>query len=288
METPNVKPAEIITKPPKVSFSTQGIPAPSPLYVTEIDSLTLNANSLPFAGATTFTVRARLLRADGTITPFEKILATTTGSGALNIPLAEGFLLSLSVLVSSVGGASPVGQVYIQVHLTRGFPNPTLITMLISDYANANYLATWPGGRFAQAQQGRGNIRAIVGTDPAAGAEISESVPAQTRWRLIAIFAQLTTSITVATRTVSWVLDDGVNTYWRAISFGTQGASLTQSYEAGTFGSSGIQGNTLSMEGLPYPCWMTSTFRIRTLTTNLQAGDNWGPPTYLVEEWVNA
>jgi hypothetical protein len=30
---------------------------------------------------------------------------------------------------------------------------------------------------------------------------------------------------------------------------------------------------------------MKEFWRFRTVTTNLQAGDNYGPPVYVVEEW---
>jgi len=135
--------------------------------------------------------------------------------------------------------------------------------------------ATRPGGR----------IRVIVGTNPAAGAEIVETVPAGVQWRLIAMQAGLVTDVTVINRLVVLVLDDGVNIFVYAGSSSIQAASQLLRY---TFGAFSRQGDVLGgaiLCGYPEGIVLGPGFRFSTLTINLQAGDNWGPSIYMVEEW---
>jgi len=136
-----------------------------------------------------------------------------------------------------------------------------------------------------EATRPSGRIRVIVGTDPAAGAEILETVPAGVQWRLIAIHAALVTDATVINRVVALVLDDGANIFLFTGSSYIQVASQFIHY---TFGAFSRQGDTLVgaiLCGYPEGIVIGPGFRFSTVMVNLQAGDDWGPPIYMVEEW---
>lgn len=131
-----------------------------------------------------------------------------------------------------------------------------------------------------------GRLRSITGTDPAAGSEISETVPARRRWRLLAVRFTLTADVTVIDRTVTLQLDDGSNIILHIISDTVQTASQVRTYEyklqpVPQFGISGTF-------HIPFPkICLFAGCRIMTTTTNLQAGDNYSAPQLLVEEWID-
>jgi hypothetical protein len=123
-------------------------------------------------------------------------------------------------------------------------------------------------------------LETITGSDPAAGAEVAYTVPAAVTLKLIAVRFSLVTSATAATRTVQLIIDDGTDVLWRRISPATQTASLTRQYlfladltvEDSAFDANGDV--KLFLPSLP----IDSGWRIRTLTSNIQSGDNFGAP----------
>lgn len=134
--------------------------------------------------------------------------------------------------------------------------------------------------------EGRGNLRSITGTDPAANTEISETVPANTRWRPLLFRAMLVTDATVATRDVRLVMDDGTLTLAQVPADQTQAASLTISYTAFAGAPLSTARNTGAVIQMPDGIMLTGASRLRTQTSSLQATDNWGAPQYLVEEFI--
>lgn len=176
------------------------------------------------------------------------------------------------------------GEVFVRADLRMGgYP----CYFLCQGYVTGLAGLTWPPGIHRHELEGPGNTRVITGTDPAAGNEISETVPTNAVWKLLAIRFKLVTDATVATRRVSLKIDDGANVfYWYSFST-TQSESETKNYSlrAGSFAENNniateviapLGGTLLLLEG----------FRIRTSTTNLQAGDNYGAPVLYVEEWI--
>jgi hypothetical protein len=143
-----------------------------------------------------------------------------------------------------------------------------------------------------EAQQGRfvpgtGEYEVVTGADPAAGAEISVTVPAGFSWRLTAVSATLVTDATAATRRVGLLLDDGATQLWAAQATDGQAASLTRGYSWPNLGSYVVaQTTTIGIPG-PDGFFLRSGSRVRTATVNFQAGDNWGVPVFYVERFRN-
>lgn len=123
-------------------------------------------------------------------------------------------------------------------------------------------------------------LSTLTGTNPAANAELSQTVPAGEVWKVQAIRFTLVTSATVATRTVNLTIDDGTNQVWRSIAPATQTASLTRQYlwMAGITSDAGFDANNDIKLALPVNFPMAAGWRIRTQTTNLSSGDDFGAP----------
>jgi hypothetical protein len=255
------------------------------IYVGPDDHLRITSfNSL---AAVTLAVEARVMCATGDVQACadRHVPNTDRTPASTLIRLREGWLLDW--LVRATAAAPRVGQCFVVVELVRGFTGAVVpIAALGQGYVTDTSRFGGPGTPLLQSIDGRGVIRSITGTDPAAGAEVSETVPTNARWRLIAVQVTLVTDATVANRQPAIDLDDGALSFWRSGVGANQTASLTIRNNwgdaAGAFGSTGAPSNGL----LPRDIQLVGGFRIRTSTTNLQAGDNYGAPQMLVEEWI--
>lgn len=273
-------------RPMQELFRRLGIMPPSGVYVTPEDRIFIRATSSLFG--VVVTVRLRIMQPDGQIVPNTYTLVTggTRADQFLSFPGYEGFVLS--VTANGEGVAARVGQTFVQVGLVRGDATPVEFGFLfISDYLSTNGLIGWPGGQLWQSIEGPGLIRLVSNAAPAAGADISIPVPAGARWRPITMRAVLTTAVAVASRVVHAVLDDGAgNQFFNNPVTSVQLASTAVGY---TFSHTGINlPVTDGEEDCPWPaaCVLLQGQRIRSLTTALQAADQWSIQQLLVEEWI--
>jgi hypothetical protein len=130
-----------------------------------------------------------------------------------------------------------------------------------------------------------GILRVVTGTDPAAGAEIVETVPAGKIWRLLSIRFALVTDATVASRRTHVIIDDGTSELFRVSGSTDQTASSTARFSLSP--AFGTISNNASTNHFPMPSiHLEPGFRIQTSTSNIQAGDNYGAPIMYVEEWT--
>jgi hypothetical protein len=137
----------------------------------------------------------------------------------------------------------------------------------------------------------RPRVQAVIETAaPAAGAESITTVPAGKYWRMASFICTLTTDATVATRLPTLVIDDGTNILIRLIGSATVGltASSSASYCATVLGTSQVAITGVQMVGptLPDPTFLVLQpgWRIRTSTTAIAAGDQWGIARLVVQE----
>src|SRR5213594_747841 len=63
----------------------------------------------------------------------------------------------------------------------------------------------------------QGAIRTVSGTVPAAGAEIADTVPVNTRWRLYAIEVVLVAAAVAVSRSIILIIDDSGSTVSRRL-----------------------------------------------------------------------
>ena len=139
------------------------------------------------------------------------------------------------------------------------------------------------------AKDGPGSNQSITGTDPAAGTEVSETVPANTIWSIRNIAATLVTDSNAANRRVRATLDDGSTVYYRVSSGVDQTLTLTVLYSWAPTGASAVgvvavTDATVNIP-LPTPTILSAGHRFITITDAILAGDNWGAPQLSVEAW---
>lgn len=126
--------------------------------------------------------------------------------------------------------------------------------------------------------------RTVRVEQPAAGAEWELKAPGHAYWRVVSVFAQLVADATVASRFAEFIADDQTRTWFRQGTTGATTASETGLY-CGHTGA--VQATFASLENFPLPVaglLLQPGNRLRTLTTNLQAADQWSNITALVDE----
>jgi hypothetical protein len=135
------------------------------------------------------------------------------------------------------------------------------------------------------------NIKVIETEAPAAGAESITVIPAGKAWRVMSFIATLTADATVANRLPSLVIDDGTNVLVRVFASTNVTAAQSVLFSAITAGvnSSGLAGVGLGSVPLLDPMFLVLQpgWRIRTLTTAIVAGDQWGIARLVVDEIAN-
>lgn len=219
--------------------------------------------------------------------PFQHTLtpATDRSLSTFVASLGEGWLLSCVVFAST--GTPRRGQCYVAVDVIRGanVAGAALAT-LVQGYLSSQERRAWPGTLLESMATGPGALRSVTGTDPAANVEISEVVPTNARWRLLAVVATLVTDANVANRDPALTLDDGATVIGRYPAGQNIAASLTTRVVWAAAGSRfTIAGDRTIVVPIP-DVWLADGFRLKTVTTLLQATDNWGAPQLFIEELI--
>jgi hypothetical protein len=205
----------------------------------------------------------------------------------LDFALGSGYLVNMVAFTE--GTAPKMGQVFASVKLIRGLSGATiLVGALLQGYLTPVQVLAWPGSPLVNSHDGAGAVRVVSGTNPAAGSEISETVPTGARWLLTALAFTLVTDATVALRQPTLLYDGGSATdFFRSGSPGSQTASQTNSYQfAGGMPLATLVGTIAVLAGLPDAHVLLPGHRFRTATANLQAGDDYATPIYVVREWL--
>jgi hypothetical protein len=129
--------------------------------------------------------------------------------------------------------------------------------------------------------------RVILGSDPAAGAECSDTVPAGKSWSLFAWAVTLAQGLT-QTPLPDLVIDDGTNIIYRGpLASSALNASVTADLYAApglVLGAGGAATKVLSP--LPTGFILGPGFRVRTITAGIGANTNYGAPRLFVAERV--
>ena len=123
----------------------------------------------------------------------------------------------------------------------------------------------------------------VTGDDPAAGAECSIRVPAGEIWELRSFLVNLTTDIAAATRVPVLVLSDGNTDFLRVPTVLTVTASQTRQtcWTPHGWGIASSDANIAVVPLINAPILLPG-WQVRTVTTALQAGDNYTAPVALV------
>ena len=270
---------------PEISHLIPGVPPAAALYISPNEQLLVSSRG--YACQYPVYVKLRMLRPGGYVdtTVYMHQPSSDRSSVTTYHDLAEGHLLT--VMVYAPGSYYRRGQCFVTVGLQRGEGAVGIYHhQLIAGYVTTLSALVWPWARLESSVEGPGLIRAVAGADPAAGAEILVTVPTAARWRLHSIRFALVTDATAVNRESDLIIDDGATTLLIIEPPALQGAGGTRGYN---YGADFPSLNALTQEfliPLPVGLILLTGYRIRTVTANLQAGDNYGIPQVLVEEWI--
>ena len=280
------QPTPIQTKPPFVAFKSDSVPPSQSLYLQLNDSLYVRQISNVSLGNVTFTYR--YLTPQGEIKEGQVPLALLTAATFLQIPLGESWLLSFTV--SNIAGAGQFAYTHIQVGIVRGIAVPGITPfqeIIWQGYVYNFGRNGWPGSTSKEQWDSAGSVRVVVGTTPAAGADINETCPSGRRWQLLSLSAILTASAAVANRIPRFTLDDGANVFYSLGPVANQVATNQIRYNMVPGATAVVDaGSNTNLPGPPI-IQLKNGFRIRTVTQNLQAADQWTAPIYEILEWAS-
>ena len=204
----------------------------------------------------------------------DRSLATST------IQLAD---FPTHLTVRTAGTSVKRGACYVKVSVRA---EGVVVALLFSGYVTDAGTPAYPNGKTESSVEGPGLIRSITGTDPAAGVEISETVPTGARWRLIYLHTDIVVDATVISRQATLDITDGTN----SVHHSWAGANITSGQTVHiTWGDFGARdsGNTTAYQGMiGNIVKLMAGYIIKTATTNMQAGDNYSTPQLFVEEWI--
>lgn len=261
--------------------------APHALYVTGEDQLRLTV--LNALAGVTVTVRGRFEDLEGRVTPFSTALvpASDRTASSVTVRLGTGWLLSANAIVTV--GAPLTGQTFALLSLIRGEGTAAIeLATLATAYITTAQRAGYPGSPIVSSLDGGGAIRSIAGATPAAGAEISETVPTGARWEVLAFKTDFLASGVAGNRIPHLLFDDGANVY---ASLGlnntiTAGQLRTMTWAQG-LPTVFVATSDRAMSSLPTNNRLAAGHRIRT-ASSLDAADTYLAVRYVVREWLEA
>jgi hypothetical protein len=269
---------------PQVSIDPQLAAPDIAAYVSASDLLLVQVNNA--APNMAVLITARLLMPDGSLKLNSWTFTPTSDrvNSTVRLPIVECFILSLFVSLTLAG---PGNRTFARVRLVTGSGgNSTVTQTLTQGYLAQSLTLTFPPGIHESGSEGAGAIVSIKGTTPGAGAEITETVPAGAMWQLKTFNFQLTTGVAVANRIPHLIIDDGANILLNSAALTPQAASLAGIYNSGDDALALPATDSVQWLQLVAGLRLMAGYRIRTLTTGLQAADQYTAPQYLVTEWL--
>jgi len=232
------------------------------------------------------TLKGRMLLKNGSISEITRRFEPTNDRviNEYYMETTSGFLLDLEIFPE---GPTKRGQTFVHVSLYQNNNNSNnRNALLIQNYLQSGNALSFPRSKIQDSIEGKGVIRLVSGTDPAAGEEVLETVPTNAKWKILAVRFFLTTDATVANRQPALMIDDGSNEIHRSIYHNAQTASLVRSYffNLGSTFTAAVN-NSWHLNNLP-ELELPAGARIRSVTSGIQAGDDFAAPNILVEEWI--
>jgi len=137
---------------------------------------------------------------------------------------------------------------------------------------------------------GSSTLLQVSGADPAAGVEVSQTVPAGMIWELISVSVVLVQGITDQPQPMLTIDDGGTNVIFESFGSTTfQAVSTTCRYtwaaDLVMTGQVGATTNVHSIAPLPEELLLKGGYRIRTTTIGLTATGNYGVPSFYVVQY---
>jgi len=231
--------------------------------------------------APTLRVVVRIQKPNGDVVTLEFIATVSTDRTASQTDrrvekVYEGEIVSACIFVQS--GTTPKrGVVYASLELQT--QDNIAQVYLCSGYVADREFPTYPYLVPPGPTGGRGNIRSITGTNPAAGVEMSEAVPTNAMWRLISLRVVIVGGAVAFTP--EFQVTDGTTDKWRSPPI-TVTAATTEVMVLAEHGAF-LEGST-SFFAFPRDFYLPEAYVVRT--ANITVDDDYGAPEFVVEEWL--
>jgi hypothetical protein len=219
---------------------------------------------------------------------FELVPTSDRLATAAEFPVGEGSLLNVVCFASA--GTPVIGQTFVKVEVIRGAgASATVLGAILQDYVTAVQVVAWPGSPLRSSLDTPGAIRTFAGSQPAAGAEIGQFVPAGARWELLAFFAFFTANATVANRYIQLDVLAGSNAkvLAPASDYHLAGESRTYLWARDQLHQRRPDGLA---QTVPFPstAQLLAGELVVTETGNIKPTDQWLAPVLTVREWLEA
>lgn len=273
---------------PQVLGRAKVVISPYPFGLSDDDNL--RVTSVNAVTGVTLEVHYRLLTREGEVKAgvFKHVPNSNRTAKTDDFPLAGGFVTNLSVFAT--GGSPLVGQTFVIVQLIRGIGSVAVVLgTMLQGYVTTTQGLGWPGSSIVTSTDGEPVTRSIVGTQPANGANIVETVPTGARWELVTLRATITPQLgPISATPILTLKDPSGNTIVE------QQSNATFSTSVGVFArmgwSWGIAATTAAsnLVNMPMP---QSVRLLAGSTINVQAvsgTEHWDAPIYSVREWQEA
>jgi len=269
---------------PLITFQTENILPPSAIYISPQDLITVNVTS-PSVTANV-TVSYRLLKPDGTlITTADSFVAPAAGSFAANlqIPPAEGFLLSLVVRSDNVSR----GQAFVRVFLFSGALSAGAVNphMFAQGYVSTLDVVTFPQSTAESSLSGRGWLHDVL-VSAGLGLNAVFTVPAHVHWLIRAIQFALVTSGAAGNRTGLVKVSDPIATTTLQVAAPTAVGPGTTTTYAFAPGIAVYTVGTFQGTGFPVDFILPNGWSLIAGAFNLDVADAIGSAVLTVEEFV--
>lgn len=202
------------------------------------------------------------------------IRATHTSFGNKQAQISIHRIPDIPIFFSVIPSATVTiqGRLHVTVSLRI---NGDIVFPLVSGYVYDHKPLSWPETNLRDNVPNHGNIEEIYTDDPAAGQEIEYFLEPNELWHITHCAITLVTSATVADRRVHLVFQGGRAGQIHCFAAINQTASQTRKYSFAPYGTIlSEQDNGVILVNLPKDLWIDGEGTISTITTNLQAGDN--------------
>lgn len=252
-------------------------------------SYAIRINSWNALAGVVITVRARFLNSDGRLInqEWQHTPNTNRTKATSDFPLGVGFPLNITCFAST--GSPLIGQCFVQVQIISGMTGATLpLGTLLQDYVTAAQALAFPGSPIRSSIEGGGVLRFITGTNPGAGAEISEAVPTGARWQLLAANFVLACSVAAGNRRANFVHKSGATQIYRGINTNTIAAGATGTFTVSPLAAIATDGFGQFDIPMAREVWMLAAQTWGTTTGSIDVADQYSSINYLVREYLEA
>jgi hypothetical protein len=196
------------------------------------------------------------------------------------------------VRVSTLSGAPMRGQTFVTVELQKSNDLlPQASEILISNYVTRFAAVSFPGSAVIASTDGAGFPYTLAVANPGAGSDFTLSIPVNTLWQLTGIIATLTTSAGVANRQTQFSLKAGTGSVTMLTGLSpVMTAGLIYNFVVSPTVNPSMNNQPVAQFNWyltqPFPFPMSAGGGIQSITTGIQAGDQWSGIGFNVTEWI--